>query len=449
MLFLVKVMETVDKILLIFIYGMTNIICFSASYKRIKSNKRIEIIDFFNLYYIIVYFFTPMFSFYNFSPKFTRYYLDFFNYDLKYHVLSYVLALVFFIILNISYKKIKSKTRITGEVRVDTSTFLALNITFSIIGIVSYYLWSKVYGFPFGIIKYADALRDNRRIMYNPYTIFQPFSKFSVYASYMWLILLKDYKSNINKIMSFIMFIFTFFFAILATLATDSRMAIITLFLVPLFYFINEKEIKIKKIVFLGIIIIILLGNLDNVTYYIRNKHFKNGYDNNNNNIFILLSNEFGFTYANRINILYNMENDTIEYTEIQDIKNIIFAWLPKRMKQNGFKNLGKYNTELYPNPTGTIPTDIVTASIYKGKTFGILLMPIFMSILLKYLGEIFANKNNDFDKIIFYEIGVSIMLRCVAYYDMSELLSGRIALIIFCFVIYLLCKRRKKNELY
>ena len=440
-------LEIFCKFLLFVIYFLTSLISIIFLYKKIRKNKKIEIIDFFNIYYIIVYFLVPIFSIFNNSVKFTTKYADFFSYDLKYHILSYFMALIFYLILNYTYKIVKISHRKSNEVNINNKTFMIINIIFSIIGIVSYYLWSKIYGFPFGILKYADVLRDNNVVIDNPYTIFQPICNFTVFASYMWLILIKNYNNKINKIIAFLLFCLTFFFSILSTFATDSRMSIITLFLVPIIYFVNKRKINVKKIIVWGIVSIILLGNLDNITYFIRNNAFKSNNNNNNNNVFVLLSNEFGFTYSNRINLIYNIENKDVKYTELQDIKNTIFAWVPKSMRSADHITLGEYNTKLYSNPSGTIPTDVVSASIYKGRFFGLILLPIFIGILLKYFDVFFESKSNDFHKMMFYIVGIILMLRFVAYYDLSDILFGKFALIIYYFVVYFLCREKESNE--
>ena len=68
------------------------------------------------------------------------------------------------------------------------------------------------------------------------------------------------------------MFALTLSFSIIATLATDSRSATIIVFLVPILYMISYKKVNIKKTMIVGTIALVVLANLDSVTYYIRNK---------------------------------------------------------------------------------------------------------------------------------------------------------------------------------
>lgn len=441
-------MNIENKIILVLIYLIMLIISTLCLYLSFKKLKKIRIIDFFNIYYIIVYFLVPIFYLHSSSLKFNIKYSIFLSYGFKYHLLSCFMSIIFYVLINLFYKYIKVNihSKKEEEIVINDKIFFSLNFLFSVIGIFSFYMWSKVYGFPFGIIKYADLLRDNKVIIDNPFTFFQPFCNFALYASYLWLILIKQYKKRTNKILAFLLFLITFFFSVLSTLATDSRMSIITLFLVPIIYFLNSNKLSLKKIWVIGIFSIIMLGNMNSITYFIRNGEINENYVNENN-IFFLLSYEFGFTYSNRINLLYNIEHREVKITAPNDLANILLSWVPKSMKPTGLNTLGRYNTTLYTYASGTIPTDIVTASIYKARIIGLILLPLFVGSIIKLLDAFFAHKKSPFYKIIFAIICVIIDLRLVAYYDLSELLFSRFALIIYYFSLIILCKRRNINE--
>ena len=439
-------MSDLEKNILIVVYLILSILLIIYILKCKRKNKRLKIVDFFNIYFLLVYFIVPIFSYYNQSNKFLLHYQKFIGYDIKYHLISLTLAIIFIVIFNYTYNRIGFKVKKEKEIEINSNYFFILNIFFSVVGIMAYYLWTKVYGFPFGILKYADILRDGKTVLNNPYTFMQPICSFATVSSYMWLIYVKEQGKISLRIISIIFFGITFFFSILSALATDGRMSIIVTLFVPIIYFINKKQFNVKKISIIGIIMIILLYNIDGITYMIRNGVFKKNEEKIN--IGIILSNEFGYVYSNRINLLYNLENSELKYTELMDLTNIIYAWIPKTRKPPELQSLGRYNTSLYTYSTGAIPTDIVTAAIYKGRFLGIICLPIFIGIIIKYLDCFFIEKKSSFYGMIYTIICISITLRLVAYYDLSEILFGQLALIIYYITIAIFCKRRKKNEI-
>lgn len=439
-------MDNVNKISFIVVYIISSIFSIYYIIRCKKKNGKLRIIDFFNIYYTLVYFIVPIFSFYNTSHTFMINYARYFNYSTVYHLISFFYSIIFIHILNYIYNKATFKFRQEKEIKINIISFFSLNLFFTIVGFIAYYLWTKVYGFPFGIIKYADLLRDGTVIVNNPYTIMQPFCNFLSLSAYMWLVYSKNEKNTIMKIISKILFCFSFFFALVSALATDGRMSIIVVFLVPIVYHLNYNKISIKKLIIIGVFSLLLLGNLNNITYFIRNGK-KNTRMKSENLITNIISDEFGYTYTNRINLLNNIKYGDINITEGNDLLNIVFAWVPKSKKPDYLISLSKYNTSLYRNPSGAIPTDIVTAGIYKGRFLGVIFLSIFVGLLIKFLDNFFMNKSSDFYKMIYTIIGVTITLRLVAYYDISEILFSRFALIIYYFSVSIMCKRRIHNE--
>ena len=187
---------------------------------------------------------------------------------------------------------------------------------------------------------------------------------------------------------------------------------------------------------------IIILGQLDNVTYYLKNKKRRKVEDNNN--IITIIADELGYTYSNNININYLRNEGVInEYTLFSDIKNIMFAWVPQRLKPKDVINLFDYNTTFYKRTTGQIPTDIITASIYKFGIIGVIILPLIVGIFFKILEKkIFKKREkSDYYLVTAYLITTYLGLRFIAYYDLSQILFGSFYIIISIIIVKIISK--------
>lgn len=440
-----------NQIILIILYLILSIFMIYSIYSNIKKDKMICIHTFFEIYFLIIYGITPIIYISSFnSSNNIESHMFLYTHNIKYYYWLFVATLIFYILYRIFFKlKIKKRQSISSEKSnniIDESTdkFFVSTVLISIIGLISLFLWTKVYGKPWDIIKYANVIRSGRSTIYNPYTFLKPFCSFLIIAFYNNIIM---FHKTRFKVLNFISLCINLFFSIVFLLGNDSRMMILIFFLCPFLYFKNKNiKINIKTfIIFITAAFLTLhvLGSLDRITYFIRNGLLKE--DNGKSGVVEIINNEFGYTYRNGVNVLYFYDNDNLPIIhEFKDIKNIALAFVPERFKKND-ETLSDLNNLYYPNSTGAIPTDIITSSIYKFHLFGIILMPFIISFILKLLENLFGSFKSDYMFLIYNMIGCNTCLRFVGYYDLSDNLFSSFYLIACSIIILFICKKKEK----
>ena len=447
-------MTKYNQIILIILYLNLSILMTYSIYSNIKKDKMICIHTFFEIYFLIIYGITPIIYISSFnSSNSMESHMFLYTYNIKYYYWLFVTTFLFYILYRVFLKlKIKKKQSISskkGNNIIDESSdkFLVSTILISIIGLISLFLWTKVYGKPWDIIKYANVIRSGRSTIYNPYTFFKPFCSFLIIAFYNNIIM---FHKTRFKILNFINLCLNLFFSVVFLLGNDSRMMILIFFLCPFLYFKNKNvRINLKTfIVFFTAALLTLhvLSSLDRFTYFIRNGLPKEG--NGKSGIAEIINNEFGYTYRNGVNVLYFYDKDNLPIIhEIKDIKNIALAFVPERFKKND-ETLSDLNNSYYPNSTGSIPTDIITSSIYKFHLLGIILMPFIICIILKALEKLFSSFKSDYMFLIYNMIGCNTCLRFAGYYDLSDNLFSSFYIIACSIIILFMCMKKEKITL-
>lgn len=438
-------LDQMDRIILIIIYSLFFAIILTGILKRIKREEKISIISFFEIYYMLFYIFVPTIVLVFFESIELK--IPFFSYSRKYFYCALIFSIIFYIAFSCSLKIKLKKRRCYEEkqlINTNSVNFLIANIIITFIGMISIYLWTKAYGKPWDIIKYASRIRSGHVVIYNKFTFLKPFCYFSIAGFYNNIIFKNKKYSIINKFL----FTINILCSALFVLANDSRSFILSIVLCLIMYKLNKKlKINIKlvsKFILIFICLIFFFGKIDTFTYRIRNKEWKK---NDNSKIINIITDNFAFTYTNVINIQYLI--DIGEYnksSEIDDIKMICMAWIPTRYKSENTSNLFEKNTSYYEAFSGTVPTDIITASIYKFNYFGLVFMPIFISLLLKKLEDSLSREKSDYSFMIYNIVASSVCQTLVDGYDLSFVLHAYFYLIVTYLIVYFICRRKEKN---
>lgn len=444
-------MDATNSTVLVVLYLILSVVILYGVFCRIKKHSFISLKSFFELYFFLVYGLTPIISLVSFQNP-DNVHEFYFTMEPKYYYFLFAITVLFYAVYKFSaffFEHRKSTNRLTTDkktkwIDVSSNRFFFVTLILSLIGLISLFLWSKAFGFPWDVIKYANAIRSGRSPIQNNLTFFKPFCSFMIIAFYNNVIMLKKTKF---KIMNIMLLVINLTFSIIFLLGNDSRMFILVFFLCLILYFKNKNvRLSLKTFfVYLSIagLAIFVLGELDNFTYYLRNNSVR---ETDNNAIESGLS-EFAFTYRNGVNVLYFYDNDMLpEMHEAKDLKNIVTAWLPERFKL-GREYLGDLNTSYYYNATGGIPTDIITASIYKFHLLGLVLMPVFVAGVLDAIERFLTKRKSEFTVLIYNLIGCSTCLRIIAYYDLSNILSSSFYIIISTCMVLLFCSSSKKKE--
>lgn len=434
-------LNSIDIIILCFIYAIFSISIIADIVRDINRFHKIRISNFFKIFYLITYGITPLVSVN--IMRYDKYTINYITADAKYYYISLLFSIIFYLVFKLSLYFLTKRNEKNKEkyiIDIGSGRFYIISMIFMIIGAFSQYMWTKVYGYPFGIIKYANLIRSGLSPIVNKYTFFKPLCYFSLISFYQFFIIFIKKKKTI---ITFLFMIYSLFNSVILIFANDGRMLFLIFFLVIILYFINNyiKKISLSfilKISLCAIITLVLLGNIDNLTYYIRNGKRR---DNNNNSILNTIYTEFSFTHKNNINILYLKEkNRLVKSTEKEDVKNIILSWIPERFKIES-KTLFDINTENYPGISGQIPTDIISSSIYKFSYFGIIIMPVIVNYIILFIEKALSKYSSEFIKIMYNLVGTYVALRLVDYYDLSTIIFGSFYIIISMFLVTNLCR--------
>ncbi len=443
-------MTELDQIVLIILYSIFSLSIGFRLFTKINIDKKITIKSFFELYYLLVYGMVPIVSIiYINQNSYINYY--FFTNNTSYYYYLFVISVIFYLLFLaycylLKYTKKMEKPNVK-IIDVSSSKFFVSTIIISLIGIISIVMWTKVYGMPWDIIKYANIIRSGKSTIYNKYTFLKPFCSLVIIAFYNNIVMFGKTKFKLINVLNLIV---NLFFSIIFLLANDSRMFILIFFLTIFLYFKNQiVKLNIKTTmlyILLAISVILVLGRLDNITYYIR--HGQSMKENESNRIVDIVHNEFTYTYRNGINVLYFYDMNMLpSIHEMKDLENIALSWVPERFKQNK-EGLTKLNTSYYYGISGVIPTDIITASIYKFHVFGIIIMPLIISFILKLIESFFTKYSSKFMDMIYNLVGCNVCLRFIAYYDLSDNLFTSFYIIVSLIIICILCYEKKKKNI-
>ena len=455
-------MRTQDYIIIIFLYTVLAITSIILEIKDIKKNNKLKMINFFKIYYILVYFITPIccIIFRDTINTYERY--NYVSFDNQYHTKYFYIVLLFsalgYIFFNIGSKiniLKRKEEKETKEVTQNPNKLLFSTFLILIIGWMALFLWTYAYGSLTGIFQYASAIRSGYVKVYNRFTFLKPFCPFVLMSFYLFFVQLLDSKDKkiVYKMVLLVGLILSLIGSYIYIIANDGRMLMLILFLVIIMYYIDYKKIKINSytisiLLLISICTIILLGQLDTITAYIR---LGNKIETEETSPIETLANEFKFTYFNNLNVIYFRDNNIFTgTTELEDIKSILLAWVPSSMKPSNITNLYDFNTSFYNGSTGQIPTDLLTAAIYKFDCMGVIILPLIIGMFVKALEGVFINKKSSYSRIIYYLLSIYLGLRFIAYYDLSQILFGSfyiiVTYIIIIISIHYISKRTKGN---
>ena len=437
-------MSEADKIILIVLYTVFSLGLIVQIVFRIKNEKRITLNGFFEIYLLIVYGITPVvtLSLLNEPSKTNEY---FYTYDSKYYYWLFLLTVIFYVVYLVTFYILNEKYRINRRnvktIDVGSKRFFAVAVLLSIVGIVAILLWAHAYGWPWDVIRNASIIRSGASKVYNPFSFMKPLCSFVVMAFYCNLVMIRktQYKKT-NLALLIINGAFSVFFL----LANDSRMFMLVFILAIILYYFNKNiHINAKTVVsFIGLAVLtlVVLANIDNVTYFIRSGNIR---ENNNQNSLVSGLSEFSFTYRNGVNVLYRYDNgELVGAHEMIDIKNILLFLVPEKLNAER-ESLTTLNTTYYEGISGHIPTDIITAAIYKFHLAGIVIMPIFMAGLLYLAEKFFGRYKSDFMVLVYNFLGCNTCLRFVAYYDLSNILRSNIYIIVSVAIVCFLWSKK------
>lgn len=427
-------------LLLIIIYSIFLIIFSFNLLKKIRKSKELNMIIVSDVLFLILFYLTPLY--YNICSYNNDSYLNvwdtmFFTNSVKIKYIVLILSIIGYLFLNFGFylsKKINFKKYNIYDDKNDNTLinnnkdikkqkkYKVTIIILILIGWICLILWTKVYGGLFGIFKYASKIRSGIIEIYNPFTFLKYFCQFLLIS---FLCSLDDYLKD-KKISVLVLVIISAFGSFIYLIANDGRNLILSVFIAILINFFYKKKIKVRTIFTLSFLLVISLffiANMDNLTDGIRND--KEIEISLSINPFKFLNDEFGFVYMDLNNTVYLNNSNSIKYNNFDELESVLLFLVPQKFKPNDLVNLYEYNNNFYPQFFGTIPPDILTASIYLFDYPGVLIIPLIFGFIIGKIDIYFKRKidNDKLYKNIYFLIITMLPLRICGYFDISVIL--------------------------
>ena len=136
--------------------------------KEISINKKVTLITYFKIYYFVFLITPPIFILLNFNSDLLVYYA---SKEILYYYSTFAIITMFYLVLCIfsSKKKINSvKSEYKYIIDGNSKYLLFVNVVFALVGFASLMLWTKAYGRPWDMIKYANKVRSGYIVDHNP-----------------------------------------------------------------------------------------------------------------------------------------------------------------------------------------------------------------------------------------------------------------------------------------
>lgn len=438
-------------LLLSLLYFVNTSVYILIEYFMIKRRKGISVIFFVRILYILIYGFIPALVHYNYYL--TGETVSKISYSANgtgQLYFLYILSIIGYAALNIGYalsNKGKNSPANTPGGNPDNKTddisihklMTAGIITFAI-GFLSYYLWSKAYGFPFGIFKYANLLRMGFVPADNPFSFMKYFSTATMFSSFLFFAIL--HKKDINKIIVFILFALSGFWSVVYLLANDGRMSFIYFFLVFILYRIFWQNTAKQKKAFLKIMIwmavaFVAMALSDWIMFFLRNgEQLKTG--GMPTDVFRLLREELGFTIQSGQTALTALADGLAGNRFPMDILSGLLAFLPSSFRPESIISTSQYNSAFIGmDPSvGETPTDLISMCVYDLGIIGVFILPAVFGWLCRMADNYFAyRRGNNYYDLLFVIISL-YLARFITYADPSNFVHNTFFLLIGIVVV-------------
>lgn len=443
-------MRNSNFIILIILYSLFFCSTLFLLIRKVYKKKNIELADFFKLFYIFFYGLVPICTLISIKTGKTSsikaYYLESNQDYLKYFV--FIITILFYIIFNFSYKflerkKFKFKIDKIPSISEKESPFYIANATCLFIGWVALFLYTLAYGGIIGTFKYAEQIRNNICPINNNLTYFQPFTMILTILPFNYLTLIKNIKdkSKKYKITTWLLFLISLIGAIFVLLIIDSRSRMIVSLLIILYYIFKSELLKFnKKDIFkfsiISVLLFLILVNSEDISGFLHNQNRTE----QEHQINEFVSQEFGFSYLNNLNVLYRKIHHTNGRIRIFDnALGLSLSLLPRSIQSKVTMNMHKYNTKLIHRTTGTVPSDLITSSIYSLGYIGPIIFPIWIALIVYCLNGLIVKyqKKYDYYNVLESYFAFYICLLLVYSYDLASITFSCFETIVFIILYF------------
>lgn len=411
------------------LYLLTFILFIIIEILYISKHRSIRAISYLRLMYSLIYGLVPALVYFNNSV----YNLDFSDLGIEYLYILYVLAIAGYISINLGYILRISKT-CTIHKRVEIKNLYTSGVLLMIVGFVSLLLWTKAFGSPFGIIKYASEIRSGDTPVDNPFTFMKHTSTLLMFASYIFFIFLDD--KRYNRLITVIFLLFSVFWSVIYLIANDGRMSFILYFTIFVLYRIILSSSKgslgrsFLKLAAVALVTFVLMATADYYLNYI--KYGSAGDISSDENLTSMVTSELGYTMLSGQTSLQALTEGLSGSNILMDMEAGIFAWIPSSFKPDNLVPLFNYNTMLSGYNNGTLPTDFLSMCIYDLGIFGVFIMSFLLGAIFHRIDSIYeSNRDVKYYTILHILSSVWLSLRVVAYADMENIMISMLFILI------------------
>lgn len=451
-------MSNTNFIVLIILYTIFFIVTFFLLVKKVLKTKSIELSDFFKLFYIFFYGLVPICALIAIregkESTIKCYFIENKADYIKY--ILYFLTVTFYVLYNIAFKllekkKIKFNLNKIKPINENSKEFYVANFVLLIVGWISLLIYTYDYGGIFATFKYAEDIRNNACLIVNRFTYFQPFTMILAFLPFNYLVLLSKIKDKNKKykIITSLLSTFSIFGCVLVLIIIDSRSRMLMTILIIVYYFYKNKILNFNKKNFIKFAIIILLFvvllvNSENISGILHNQERTKQQTKINE----FAAQEFGYTYLNGINVLDRKvkgTNGNIRF--FHNILSISVSLFPRSIQRKIVTNMPVYNTKFYHRSRGTVPSDLITSSVYSLGYVGPFVFPFWLALLTYCLNLVIKNgKNNNYYRMLEAYFGFHVCMALISNYDISAIIFSCFEFILWIIVVRLLSMKYFKT---
>ena len=442
-------MSNTNFIILVILYALFFCITLFLLIKRVYNRKKIELSDFFKLFYIFFYGIVPICTLIAFKAGkeniIKAYYLE--NKSIYLNYAIYALTVIFYLLYNIAFNYLEKKKwtfKLNKMIPIDenSKSFYVANFILLLIGWFSLFMYTIAYGGIFATFKYAEEIRNNICTISNNFTYFQPFTMLLLFLPLNYLVLFRNIKEKglKYKIVTTILFFASIVGCILVLLIIDSRSRMLMTILIIIYYYFKNKILdfnkkSIAKLVVIMFLFLLILVNSENISGLLHNQERTEQKSQINE----FIAQEFGYTYLNGVNVIYRKVNGINGNVRIFDnILGITISLLPRSIQRKMVVSMPAYNTAFFHKSIGTVPSDLITSSIYSLGYAGPFIFPFWIALLTYCLNLIISNgiKKNNYYQMLESYLGFQVCMSLISNYDMSAIIFSCFEFIVWIITI-------------
>ncbi len=448
--------------LLFFLYCFATAVFLLLEAMFILRDKRIMMIDFCRIIFLIIEGVVPAFFHGYYVYKGTAYdaKLDYSDYSITLYYYIFVFFIIGYAFINLGYRIFEKKGNKLSEnfkentyqhdpetALIHANAYSKLRITTLVcllIGAVSLVLWTDAFGGIWEFILRAGEIRSGRADIVNPLAFFKHPAGVILIASYAaFVLLLKG--SAVTKLYDFVVWVASFSVSILYLLAGDGRMVmgmyLITHFFVIVYVnLVKNKKMSLKSFMLLAVFMvtgIVFMVNMDTFTRYLKY----------GNDIVVTTSDgstmdeiikELMFVIRGMHVALKTRLTSGLEYLIADDVVMGIFAWLPSSITPDGVVDIWDVNTELLGEVSGQYPFGLLAQGYYDLGIIGVVIIAFVYGGLVRKIDDYFNKKsnNNPFAVVMFVSL-IFTFIRLVAYGSLYNVVLSSFKIVVFA-VVYL-----------